>query len=254
MLLAPLLLVALVAAPAQDKKDPPLDPKRIDAAVAELDAAFKEGKSPEERIAAIKKNVEVVDARVVAAIDKGLKDKDAGVQTAAVDALGRMQHPDALEGLHKFLKGEQKRLKDDEKLLPLVLKSIGRHGNEKSVEVLADDPFMQRTFPALQARVMSLGNIRSKKSVEALIEMMNKAGPRQVNDYMMLFRNSLWRLTGADQGPDSAMWAKWWQDNKGKFEMPKEVPKMPQIAEDAWNTFWEITPPKKEEGGEKKGG
>jgi hypothetical protein len=254
MFLAALVLSAgAFVAPVQDQK-PAVDPKRVDAAVAELEAAFKEGKTPEERIAAIKKNTEVVDSRVIAAIDKGLKDKDNGVQTAAVDAFGHMQHPDALEELHKFFKSEQKRLKDDEKLLPLVLKSIGRHGNEKSVDILADDPFMQRTFPALQARVMSLGNIRSKKSVEALMDMMNKAGPRQVNDYMMLFRNSLWRLTGADQGPDSTMWTKWWQDNKGKFEMPKDPPKMPQVAEDAWNTFWDITPPKKEEGGEKKGG
>ena len=92
---------------------------------------------------------------------------------------------------------------------------------------------------------MSLGNIRSKKSVEALIEMMTKAGPRQVNDYMMMFRQSLVRLSGADQGPDSTMWTKWWQDNKAKFEVPAEAPKMPEVAEKAWNEYWGITPKEK---------
>jgi hypothetical protein len=260
MLLAPTLLFAvLLTAPAQDKKDEtaPIDPKRVEAAVAELDTAFKEGKSADERVAAIKKAVDVPDAKVIAAISKGLKDKDAPVQSAAVDALGHMQHPEALERLHAFYKSDVKRLKDDDKLLPLLFKSIGRHGDEKSVDILADDPFLQRTFPAIQARVMSLGNIRSTKSVKALIEMMNKAGPRQVNDYMNLFRQSLVRLTGADQGPDSTMWAKWWQDNKAKFEVPKDVPKMPEIAEKAWNEYWELTPKKADEpkpgGGEKKG-
>jgi hypothetical protein len=217
------------------------DPKKVEVVVQEIEAAFKDGK-PTDRVAAIKKGLEIPDAQVAAAIEKGLKDKDPEVQSAAVDALGRMQHPDALDALHKFFKADKARLKEDEKLLPLVFKSIGRHGSEKSVEILADDPFMQRTFPAIQARVMSLGNIRSKKSVEALVEMMTKAGTRQVNDYMNLFRQSLVRLTGADQGPDSAMWTKWWQDNKAKFEVPKEVPQMPEIAEKAWNEYWGITP------------
>jgi hypothetical protein len=250
-----LLFLGLASTPATQDELPKPDPKKVEVVVQDLEAAFKDGK-PADRVAAIRKGHEVTDARVVAAIEKGLKDKDAEVQAAAVEALGRMQHPDALEALHKFLKADKLRLKEDQKLLPLVFKSIGRHGNEKSVELLADDPFLQRTFPAIQSRVLSLGNIRSKKSVEALIEMMTKAGPRQVNDYMMLFRQSLVRLTGTDQGPDSTMWTKWWQDNKAKFEVPKEVPKVPEVADKAWNEYWGIeskdTPPKRGEAPPKK--
>ena len=229
---------------AQDQAKP--DPKRVEAAVDEITTALKEAKSSDERIAAIRKNQDVVDAKVVAAIERGFKDKDPGVQAAAVDALGRMPHPEALEALHKLYKSDKERLKDDEKLLPLVFKAIGRHGSEKSIDILSDDLFSQRTFPAIQARVLALGNIRSKKSLEALIDMMNKAGPRQVNDYMNLFRQSLLRLSGEDQGPDSAMWQKWWRDNKDKFEVSKEVPKLPEIAETAWNEYWGIEPKKAE--------
>jgi hypothetical protein len=243
MTLAALLLCAgpLFAGPAQEPAPKP-DAKKVEAAVEEVTTALKDGKTPEERVAAIKKNRDVVDAKVVAAIEKGFKDKSQDVQAAAIDALGRMDHPDALEALHKLLKSDKQRLKDDEKLLPLLIKSIGRHGSEKSVDLISDDPFSQRTFPAIQARVMSLGNIRSKKSLEALFDLMKKAGERQVNDYMLMLRQSLIRLTGQDQGPDSAMWQKWWQDNKAKFEVPKEVPKMPEIAEKAWNEYWEIAP------------
>jgi HEAT repeat protein len=237
----PVLAPTALDKPAQDQTHR-VDTKRIEAAVDELTAAFKEGKTPEERVAAIKKNREVIEAKVVSAIEKGLKDKSPEVQAATVDALGRMPHPDALEALHKFFKSDKQRLKDDEKLLPLLFKSIGRHGSEKSVEILSGDPFLQRSFPAIQARVMSLGNIRSKKSVEAILDMMNKAGVVEVNDYQLLFRQALLRLTGTDRGPDSALWQKWWQDNKTKFEVQKEVPKVPELAEKLWNEYWEITP------------
>ena len=243
MFLASLIVyVAPLFPGAAQNETPKPDAKRVEAAVEEINAAFKDGKSSEDRIAAIRKNMEVADARVVAAIEKSFKDKDVVVQAAGMDALGRMPNPEALEGLHRLFKAEKQRLKDDDKLLPLLLKSIGRHGSEKSIDILSDDPFLQRTFPALQARVYSLGNIRSKKSVEALMDMMNKAGTRQVNDYMNLFRQSLVRLTGADQGPDSALWTKWWQDNKSKFEVSKEVPKVPEIAEKAWNEYWGVEP------------
>ena len=239
MLLVPIVLALapVLSSIAQEPGARP-DPKKVEAAVAEIEAAFHSGKSAADRVAAIEKSREVVDARVITAIEKGFKDKDAAVQAAAVDALGRMHHPEALEGLHRLYKAEKQRLKDDERLLPLVLKSIGRHGSEKSVELLSDDLFLQRTFPAIQARILSLGNIRSKKSVEALMEIMTKAGTRQVNDYMNLFRQSLVRLTGADQGPDSAMWTQWWQANKSKFEVSKDVPKLPDIAEKAWSEYW----------------
>jgi len=260
MFAASLLLLAglFAAAPVQDKKDdkPELDPKRIEAAVAELEAAFKDGKSADERVAAIKKNYEVTDARVASAIEKGLKDKELAVQTAAVDALGRMPHPDALAALHKFYKSEVKRLRDDDKLMPLVIQSVGRHGSESSIELLSDDLFMQRTFPAIKARVWSLGNIRSKKSVEALFGMMNKAGTQKVNDYMQMFRVALWRLTGTDNGPDCQMWLAWWRDHEKDFEMSKEPPKFPEDVEKHWNEYWGIQPKKEtpKEGGEKKDG
>ena len=260
MFAAPLLFLvaSLVAVPTQDKKDdkPQTDTKRVDAAVTEIEAAFKDGKT-EERVAAIKKNFAVTDARVVAAVGKGLKDKDATVQSAAVDALGRMPHPDALDALHKFYKSEIKRLRDDQTLMPLVIKSIGRQGSESSVDILSDDLFMQRTFPAIQARVFSLGNIRSKRSVQAIFDMMNKAGTNQVDKYAELFRQSLWRLTGTDQGPSCQMWMTWWRDNKDKFDVAKDVPKMSSDLDKSWNDYWEIQPKKeapKEGDGEKKGG
>ena len=242
-------------APLQDPK-PQVDSKRVAEAVAEIETALKDAKTNDERIAAIKKNVGVVDGKVIAAIEKGLKYKDVAVQAAAADALGRMDHPDALEALHKLYKSDVKRLRDDETLMPVVIKAIGRHASEKSVDLLSDDIFMQRTFPAIQARILSLGNIRSKKSIDALFTMMNKVGTNQLDTYMNLVRVALTRLTGADQGPSSQMWMAWWRKNESGFELPKTEPKMPDFVEKMWNEYWETTPgaASPPEGGEKKKG
>jgi len=241
----PLLVAAVLdgslAAPFQKEKPPAADPKQVEAAVKELDAAFKEGKTPE-RIAAIRKNHTIADAKVVDVIAKGLKDPDLEVQLAAVDALGRNKHPDALDDLHRFYKAEVKRLKDDMRLMPMVIQAIGRQGNEKSIELLSDDLFSQRTFPAVKARMWGLANIRSKKSVDAIVEMMNKVGNEKLQDFMAPIRVALLRLTGVDNGSDPQAWLAWWRKNDKTFEVPKDPPKMPEIAEKAWIEYWGAPP------------
>lgn len=50
------------------------------------------------------------------------------------------------------------------------------------------------------------------------------------------------RLIGEDQGPDATSWIKWWQQHKATFEVPKQVPKLPEIAEKAWSDDWDPKP------------
>ena len=258
------VLAGSLAAPFQKEKPPAADQKQVEAAVKELEAAFKEGKTPE-RVAAIRKNHPIADAKVVNAIAKGLKDTDLEVQLAAVDALGRNKDPEALDDLHRFYKAEVKRLKDDMRLMPMVIQAIGRQGNEKSIELLSDDLFSQRTFPAVKARMWGLANIRSKKSVDAIIEMMNKVGNEKLQDFMPPIRVALTRLTGVDNGGDPQAWLAWWRKNDKSFEVPKDPPKLPDIAQKAWDEYWGAGPgedPSKETGEakeekgerEKKGG
>jgi PBS lyase HEAT-like repeat len=251
-----LLSLALVcsasfAAQRPEQKSEP-DPKAVAAAVTEIETALKDAKTSDEKVAAIKKNTGLVDPKVVGAIEKGLKDKDVAVQAAAADALGRMPQADSLEALHRFYKSEVKRLKDDQTLMPVVIKAIGRLGSEKSIDLLSDDLFAQRTFPAVQARLLGLGNIRSKKSIDALFGMMNKVGTNQLDTYMEPVRLALMRLTGTDQGPSSQSWMAWWRGAEKTFEMPKEA-KLPEAQEKVWNDYWEIQPKKEAaKGGEEK--
>ena len=85
MLLSALILCSVLASPIQEKRSD-VDPKRVEAAVAELEAAFKPGQPVEARIGAIQKNRTLADPRVAAAIGRGLKDQDSAVQVTAVEA------------------------------------------------------------------------------------------------------------------------------------------------------------------------
>jgi hypothetical protein len=254
-MLTALLLSLSLALPAQDQANPPPDPKRIEAAVAELSKAFGKDGTSEMRTAAIANNVEVLDAKVIEQIVKGLDDKDPAVESAAIDGLGHMNHPDALKALHALYKKDKAKLRDDERLFPLLLRSIARQGSPASVEILLDDPFAQRSHDAVRARILGLGNIRTKPAVEGLISLLGMSGPQKLDGYMGDFRMSLLRLTGEDKGPEPAAWQKWWNDAKDKLVVSPTLPDLAPEQKREWNRYWGIGGKNKEgkEGGEEGG-
>lgn len=247
-----LLLALPLALPAMFQDPTPVDPKRVEAAVTELDNAFKTGKS-EDRVRAIRAGFEVLDGKVIDGIGRGLRDTDESVRRAAVEALGRMRHPRALEALHGFVRGSRESLQKDEELFPATLRAIARHGSPSSIEILTDDPFSQRSYGAVRARVLGLGNIRSEKAVEALFDMLKKVGLHRVDNYMDDIRLALVHLTGEDQGKDPEMWNKWWRAQKN-YKLPQTPPEMKPLDQLAWNTYWEIQPAKRERKSDEKRG
>ena len=252
-MLSTLLFTFALALPVQDPPKPPVDPKRIDAAVTELTTAFGKDGTTETRTAAIKNNVEVVDGKVIALIAKGVDDKDPLVESAAIDALGHMAHPDSLKALHALYIRDKAKLKDDEQMFPLLLRSIARQGSPSSVENLIDDPFAQRSHDAIRARILGLANIRTKSAVEGLISFLGLAGAQKVDGYMDDFRLAFCRLTGQDKGPDPAAWQKWWQDSKDKYEVPTAMPDLSPEQKRTWNRYWGAQGKHDKEGGEEGG-
>jgi hypothetical protein len=236
----------------QDPAARPVDAKAIDAAVAELTTAFGKDGTPTKRIEAIGKSVPIVDGRVIDWVAKGLVDKDAAVVSAAVDALGHMKHPSSLDALTGFRKREKKRLDDDETLLPQLFKAIGRHGSPSTIEIFQDGPFDQRTYAAAQARIMALGNIRTREALEALIDMSKLIGVRRADGMRNDFRVALAQLAGKDLGPDSTEWQRWWQEHKKSFEVAKQAPKLDGLLQLQWQRYWGLG--EKGEGGEESRG
>ncbi len=232
------LATLFLALPFQADEPKPVDPAKKQTAISELTRAFDKEGSPEARAAAISRCHELPDPEVIGLVRRGLDDKDERVVEAAVTALGKLKHKSSLEALHAYLKREKKKLEANDRLYPLLLKEIGRHGDEGSIALLSDDAFDQRAYATGQARIMALGNIRSAKSIEALIDMSKKVGVHRMDGLRQDMRLALARLTGRDLGAVSTQWVAWWQDNKKGFEMTKTPPKLEPAMERQWARYW----------------
>ncbi|MHC4932740.1 MAG: HEAT repeat domain-containing protein, partial [Planctomycetota bacterium] len=172
-----------------------------------------------------------------------LKKKEK-VQIAAIDALGWSKHADALKQLHRLYRRDRSLSKKEEAFAHL-LKAIGRHGHKSSIKVLMDNVFKGLTLETGKARIMGLGNIREKESVEELIKGMKLAGgnPPRSNRYgqprfIDWFRLAMLVLTGEDRGGDKEAWDRWWRENKKAFRMSRERPKISEELQDKWEGYW----------------
>lgn len=243
--------VLTLSAPAQAAQTPPPTAEEIKAAVAELNDAFVKGKTPE-RVQAIQKNARIVDAKVIECVAKGLKDDDALVLDAAIEALRFMKHPDALDALQATVKRE-KRLEKLPESRAKLFKAIGQHGSPKSIALLADNLFSTQDYKVIEARVLGLANIRDKQSVEQLIGLMRVAGRDKVQPFMAHFRMALMVLTSVDQGVSQDSWMSWWNAHKDDFSVAATPPPLPKEMQMKWDYFWgnEVERPRGKKRGER---
>lgn len=237
-----LTLPLLLLGAATDEEEPPSppDPKLVAEAVLDLREAFEEGDS-KARVEAIERRAVVPAPEVVEWIAKGLPlAKEPLVRAASLNALRWMEHPDALETLHRtYVKAKE--FRKDPELHVVILKAIGQHGDASSIEHLADYSAKDTTGPVRKARIYGLGMVREKESVERLFELMRKIGPRHAQPQMDQFRLSLVILTGDDHGGTSQeKWQSWWKDAAKKFEVAEKPPELPAAMQRTWNDFWDL--------------
>ena len=234
------LLISLsVALPIQEpeQKAPVPDARKVEETVAQLEAAFDKG-NEEAKLRAIQASASVPDGVVAKWVARGLKDRSDQIVLASIESLGWMEHPGALKALETHYKRNQKKLKKDELRLPALLKAVGRHGKPSSIPILTEDPFGVKKHDAIQARIYGLGNIRHKDAIEALVDMLKKAGPRAIDDYMGDIRLVLYRLSGEDHGNSVQLWGDWWREVRKQFELPKEAPVLDEDQQKQWNRYW----------------
>jgi hypothetical protein len=247
------VLVLATAAFAKGSPYPPVnEPSKgvVKGAVDALNAAFK-GKDTAAQISAIRSQGGVNDNDVVHALARGLRSKDQGVKIETIQALGWLPNKEALKQLHRVYRRERKILAEDEAVFAALFKAIGRHGDKSSLTVLGDHPFTGLTQKVAEARILGIGNVREKDSVEALMKGMRlttaETGGRRARSVettsrgMQYFRPALCVLTGVDMGPGSEDWQRWWRENKNKFRIGKERPaSAPSDVKAYWEGYWGI--------------
>ena len=230
------LSFALLALCAQPQVTDTPSTDQVKATVKAVEEALHKGE-PADRIAALAKASSVPDTAVAEAVAKALKDRDESVQKAALESLRFMDHPEALDALHSCYK-KNSSLRKSDSLSGVLLKAIGQHGDSSSIKVLSDSPFSTVNGAAIRARILGLGNIRDKQSVEELVALMKKVSRRKIEPFMGEFRLAMLRLTGQDEGRSVDLWMKWWNNNKRTFKVAEVAPKMPRRDQEEWDDYW----------------
>lgn len=233
------LVAGLALAPRQAQREPP-SAEEVEHALERLEQAFSKQGDSAARVEALERAADVPDARVVAWIAKGLADRDGAVVIQAVETLRVMDHPDALELLHRTARRDR-RLKKDPELHARVLKAIGQHASPASIDVLTDGIFASQSRAVVEARILGLGRIRTRESVETLINLMNRTSYQKAAPYMNDMRLSLLVLTGTDEGRSRDAWMRWWNENKRTLEVSASPPKLPRADQMRWNRYWGLS-------------
>jgi hypothetical protein len=232
------LIAALLALAVQDPQPAPQEAKAT-ATCQALEKALAKDAPPAEALPVLQAAIEIVDPRVIDVIaSKGLRHADPALRSAAVEALGRMNHPDALRALHEMLKRDRKDLQEEPPRHAALLRAIARHGSESSISLLGDDVFQSPDRGVVSARILGLGRIRSPRAVEELFKLMRLAPRPRMGDHMQDFRLALVVLTGADKGTDQELWLNWYGDNKSKLEVAPAPPELPRELRRRWNAYW----------------
>lgn len=236
-MLTALVAAVLLVAPQEDSPVP-VDEKRLEAALADLEKAFDEG-TPEEKVAAMQRNGSIADPDVVDWIERGLRDHETAVRDAAIETLRFNAHPDALKGLEAAYRRDGKRIrKDDLPAYASLIKAIGQHGSVGSIDLLKDDIWEVRDHAVVQARIWSLGRVRDAKAVDALFDLMKSGGRQRIQPFMGELRVALFVLTGVDQGESQDLWLAWWNDNKKGLAIAPDVPQLPKDVAQRWAYYW----------------
>jgi hypothetical protein len=230
-----LLSLALCAGLAGAPEDPPPDPKAVAAAVKELKEAFA-AEPLERKLAAVRTGAAIVHADVIAALKQGLKE-ERPVQEATLEALRFSAHPAALTALHEAYKRDPA-LAGDEELLPLLLRSIGQHASKTSLDVLADATLKAATPQSVEARILGLGRVRERRSVEELMSRMQLSARGPLAGSMQDYRLALMVLTGVDRGHAPEAWIVWWNDAKKTLVVKAEPAPLPEDLQRRWDGYW----------------
>lgn len=238
-MLALLLSTSLLFAQAQAEKPAPPAAEEVARVRGALDAALRsrEQKALETALVAAQ---EVPHAEVVKLVLRALEDERPPVRLAAVQALRWIHVPESLAALHKLAR-DKKRMKEPE-LGAAILRAIGQHADPSSVAVLAREPFEPQRGDCINARIYSLGRIRTRESLETLFAMVSTTlqgnYPRPIVAHMKEARLALVLLTGVDQGEAPEPWEAWWREHKKGFEVAAEPPELPRELEELWAGYW----------------
>jgi len=224
-----MLLVAVTTALALAR--PPLAPS--DGAARVLEAALQRSR-PALRAAALDLAPSGNDAALATAIVPALSDPDEEVRKVALAALGRSTAPNALDALLEHARAGAAELRAHPRELATLLHALGRHADPRSLPALASDALHTLDPEPLRARILALGRIRTRESVDTLISLARALPFAEEQQVLHEVRLSLAVLTGETPGRTFASMVRWWSEQRATFVVPAELPTLPPALVRRW--------------------
>jgi len=238
------LLLSLLAVP-QDVVAPDAVPKADPTEAAKkIRNAIKQGSAP--ALATIDTFGKIAAREVTAALATGLKFKDEAVQIAAIRALRYNEDKSAFTELYR-VRGTKLIMSKAEVASEYYL-ALGQHGEKKALPFLVKDLRAKgRRDRVIGPRLLALGRIRDRASVDAIIKFLrsNRGKPSEAITSLVV-------LTGRKES-GWISWARWWKKNRMTFRLPAEEPELDKKRAKSWASTWAVPgtePPKKKRKGE----
>ena len=199
-----------------------LDPEVVKAMVMDFEKAYSKWSKPE-KLDGMKKLAATEDPGAAKAIAKnGLKDRDLAVREEAAVLLGRMGCREVVGTLTKAMKSNEKEVN----VYLAIITALGDIGDPKAIPYLSKDFWNQKEAATgirmANAKINALGQIRSRKSVDALIDMLYVGGPGAMAALSGSLTRALEGLTGQRFGWDRDRWKDWWKKNRSKVKLEED--------------------------------
>ena len=228
MLLAalPLALSLATATPV-----PPED------AAAALSAGLQRSR-PALRAAALALAPASADGALVEAIASALTDPDEEVRIAALAALGRCRSPLALDALLARASSGTDELRTHPREQAQLFRALGLHGDPRALRTLATDTLQSLETEPLRARILALGRIRTRESVDALVALARSLPFAEEQQVLHELRLSFAVLTGEAPGRTAASLVRWWGERRASFVVPEATPQLAPPSLRRWNAAW----------------
>ncbi len=119
-----------------------------------------------------------------------------------------------------------------------TIRAMAEMGDPQFVKTLSEDLWKVRERQVIHGRILALGCIRDKTSIDALMDILYVAGREQLEPFALTLAAALKRLTG-QTFRDRVEAKKWWKENRGKFAFEKVDPKRRELERRAFEKMWE---------------
>ncbi|MCY3003603.1 MAG: hypothetical protein NTV21_17545 [Planctomycetota bacterium] len=191
-----------------------------------------------QRIAAVTEHGPQARGSELATLAATLASPERDLRLATLDALGRSTAPEAFEVLLAHAATRDRSALADDFETSRLLFALARHRDARAIPVLAQRPCAQTGSATLRARIVGLGRIRKRASIEALLGILEALPFAERQQHLQEFRVSMRVLTGADAGHTVEAWRRWWRAQPPEFAPSANEPELAGPEGARWRMEW----------------